>query len=267
MVGKLLVRGLLVGLVAGLLAFGFARIFGEPAVDKGIAFESAQDKVKADAKFKADVEHAKAAHLPAPQPAQEEPELVSRAVQSNQGLLTGTIVVGTALGGIFALVFAFAYGRMGVMGPRATAAALSVMAFVSIYFVPNLKYPSNPPGTSEAETIGARTGLYFSMILLSVIAMVLAVMLFRRLQPRLGGWNASIASGVAYIAVMAVVMLLLPTVNEVPETFPAVALWDFRMSTMGVYAILWGVIGLAFGALSVPAMAADRRLVSAARHP
>lgn len=266
MVGRLLVRGLLAGLFAGLLAFGFGRITGEPAVDKAIAFESSQDKVKADARYKADVERAKAAHLPIPRHAQEEPELVSRAVQGNLGLLTGTIVVGTALGGVFALVFAFAYGRMSNLGPRATAAVLSVQAFVAIYFVPNLKYPSNPPGTSEAETIAARTGLYFSMILLSVIAMVLAVMLLRRLQARLGGWNAAIAAGVAYIAGMAIVMLLLPTVNEVPEAFSAVLLWDFRLSTMGMQAILWGVIGLAFGALSVPAMTADRRLVPSARH-
>lgn len=267
MVAKLLVRGLLVGLVAGLLAFGFARIFGEPAVDKAIAFESAQDKVKADEKYKADVEKAKAAHLPIPQPAAEEPELVSRAVQSTAGLLTGVVVVGTALGGIFALVFAFAHGRMGSLGPRATAAALSVMAFVSIYFVPNVKYPSNPPSIGNPETIAARTGLYFSMILLSVIAMVLAVMLRRRLRAQLGSWNASIAAGVAYAAVMAIVMLLLPTVMEVPENFSAVVLWQFRMSTMGMQAILWGVIGLAFGALSEPAMAHDGRLVTATRQP
>ncbi len=40
MVGNLLLRGMLVGVLAGLLAFGFARIFGEPQVDRAIAFES-----------------------------------------------------------------------------------------------------------------------------------------------------------------------------------------------------------------------------------
>ncbi len=33
MVGALLLRGMLVGLFAGLLAFGFAKTFGEPQVD------------------------------------------------------------------------------------------------------------------------------------------------------------------------------------------------------------------------------------------
>ena len=39
MVRSLLIRGLLVGLVAGLAAFGFARWKGEPSVNKAIAFE------------------------------------------------------------------------------------------------------------------------------------------------------------------------------------------------------------------------------------
>ncbi|WP_323569952.1 CbtA family protein, partial [Pseudomonas sp. CCC2.2] len=30
MTGRLLVRGMLVGLIAGLLAFSFAKVFGEP---------------------------------------------------------------------------------------------------------------------------------------------------------------------------------------------------------------------------------------------
>jgi hypothetical protein len=40
-----------------------------------------------------------------------QPELVSRAVQSTAGLLTGILVYGCALDGIFALVFAYAYAR------------------------------------------------------------------------------------------------------------------------------------------------------------
>ena len=39
MVRTLLVRGMLVGLVAGLLAFGVGRLFGEPQVDRAIGFE------------------------------------------------------------------------------------------------------------------------------------------------------------------------------------------------------------------------------------
>ena len=39
MVRTLLVRGMLVGFVAGLLAFGVGKLLGEPQVDRSIAFE------------------------------------------------------------------------------------------------------------------------------------------------------------------------------------------------------------------------------------
>ena len=83
MVGRLIFRGFIVGIVAGLLAFGWAKFFGEPAVETAINFESAQDHAKAAA--------AVAAGKPAPE---DEPEMFSRAVQSGIGLLTGMVVSG-----------------------------------------------------------------------------------------------------------------------------------------------------------------------------
>ena len=53
--GSLLWRGMIVGFVAGLLAFGILKTMGEPAVDKAIAFESAMDEAKAKAEHDAAV--------------------------------------------------------------------------------------------------------------------------------------------------------------------------------------------------------------------
>ncbi len=39
MVRDLLIRGMIAGCVAGLICFGVAKIFGEPEVDRAIAFE------------------------------------------------------------------------------------------------------------------------------------------------------------------------------------------------------------------------------------
>ena len=122
MTGKLLVCGMLAGLVAALLSFGFLKVAGEPSVERAIAFEKAMDEVKAKAK----ADEAAAKGLPAPVDEQE-PELVSRPVQAGIGLLTGVVVYGTAVGGLFALVFALAYGRIGDLSPRATAALLALL--------------------------------------------------------------------------------------------------------------------------------------------
>ena len=40
----------------------------------------------------------------------------------------------------------------------------------------------------------------------------------------------------------------MPPLDEVPEGFPAVVLWQFRMATLGAQTILWTVLGLGFGA-------------------
>ena len=46
MASTLLVRGMLVGILAGLLAFGFATVFGEPQVDRAISFETQMEQAK-----------------------------------------------------------------------------------------------------------------------------------------------------------------------------------------------------------------------------
>lgn len=235
MVRALLIRGMLAGALAGLLACGFAWVFGEPQVDLAIGFE----------------QHLRAVAGEAP-----EPELVSRALQSTGGLLTGILLYGSALGGIFSLVFAYAHGRLGPLSPRATAAILAAVGFGALILVPQLKYPANPPSVGEPETIAARTALYFTMIMLSVITAVAATSTARQLARRLGAWNSAMTGGGAYIVVITIGMLVLPPVSEVPADFPATTLWSFRLAALGIEAVLWTALGLVFGAL------AERQLVS-----
>jgi predicted cobalt transporter CbtA len=242
MVGTLLIRGMAVGVLAGLLCFGFLRVFGEPQVGRAITFESQLHEHKGH-----DMPVMGTAATPKEQP---EPELVSREVQAGLGLLTGVVIYSAAFGGLFALAFALAYGRIGDVSPRATAALLAILGLVAVYIVPNLKYPANPPSVGDADTIGMRTALYFSMIAISLATIIASGMLRARLQPRLGAWNAALIAGAAYLIAMLVVGLALPTVNEVPEQFPAVVLWQFRIASVGAQIVMWGTLGLAFGALA-----------------
>ncbi|MDE1173668.1 MAG: CbtA family protein [Parvibaculaceae bacterium] len=242
MVGILLMRGMLVGIVAGLLAFGFAKTFGEPQVDRAITFESQIDAAKGEA---------------------PEPELVSREVQSSIGLLTGVIVYSTAIGGLFSLVFAYAYGRVGNIGPRALSALLAAAGLLSIIIVPELKYPANPPSVGNPDTIGLRTELYFVMVLISLAALTVSVIAGRRLAPRHGAWNATLIGSALFVVLIAVAQILLRDINEVPAEFPAVVLWRFRVAALGIQFVLWGTLGLLFGYLTERSMSATpaRRVV------
>ncbi|UWF52239.1 CbtA family protein [Pseudomonas sp. N3-W] len=220
---------MLVGLLAGILAFGFAKVFGEPQIDRAIAFE----------------EHMAQMHGDAP-----EEELVSREVQSTFGLFTGVVVYSVSLGGIFALVFAYSLGRVGKVGPRGLAALLALAAFVTLILVPGLKYPANPPSIGDPQTISQRTRLFFLMLLVSVIAAVLAINATRKLIPKLGVWSGSLLAVALYVVVMAVAGALFPTINEVPTDFSAVLLWKFRVASLGIQLVLWTTVGLTFGWLA-----------------
>jgi magnesium-transporting ATPase (P-type) len=225
-VRALLVRGMVAGLVAGALAMVVAYLLGESPVDAAIAFEETHSH-----------EHGGE-------------ELVSRAMQSTGGLATGLLVFGVAIGGIAALAFCVALGRIGRFGPRATAALVSLGALLSVYVVPFLKYPPNPPAVGDPDTIGQRTTLYFLMIVLSVLLTVAAVILGKRLAARLGNWNATVAASAAFVVAAGLAFVFLPSFNEVPTGFPATVVWEFRMATLAIQVALWTAFGLVFGHLA-----------------
>lgn len=238
MLRTLLICGLLAGLVGGLLTTGFAEVAGEPSVDKAISFEAAKSRAAGEA---------------------PEPELVSRDIQKSVGLVTAALVYGLALGGLFALVFAFVYGRVMRASPGRTALWLSAGAFVVVFLVPFLKYPSNPPSIGNPDTIDRRTGLYLTMVAISILAAVAAARLRVVLAKR---GSPSVATGVAvlsYLVVVVVAGLVMPGIHEVPRNFPATTLWSFREATIGMQVVMWASIGLVF-AVTAPRVMAGKTI-------
>jgi hypothetical protein len=241
--GSLLWRGMIVGFVAALLSFGILKVVGEPAVDRAIAFESAMDDAKAKAEHDAAV-----AKGETPPPPEADYEIVSRPTQAGIGLFTGVTTYSIAFGGLFSLAFAICYGRMGSWSPRVASALLALSGFLAVYAVPILKYPANPPSIGNPDTIGLRTAIYFGMILLSLGSMIAAWSVRNRLIDQLGAWNATIVAALVFLVAVVIFALVMPALDEVPEGFPAVVLWQFRMASLGAQAMLWAVLGLGFGA-------------------
>ncbi|MBD0842192.1 CbtA family protein [Streptomyces sp. TRM68416] len=225
-VRNLLVRGMLAGLVAGLAALVVAYFLGEPHVDAAIAFEESH------------------AHEHGGE------ELVSRTMQSTVGLSAGVLVYGVAFGGIAALAYCFALGRIGRFGPRASALLLAGAGLLAVYVVPFLKYPANPPASSDPDTINQRTALYFLMVVLGVLLTVGTVILGKRLAPRLGSWNATVTAGAFFVLVVGLAYAFLPSYNETPPDFPATLLWEYRLAALAVQVTLWTAFGLVFGVLA-----------------
>ncbi|NEA41699.1 CbtA family protein [Streptomyces sp. SID11385] len=240
-VRKLLVRGMLAGLAAGVLAFVVAYLLGEPRVDSAIALEEAHS-------------HGGGGH-------EHEVEVVSRGLQSTAGLATGVLAYGVAFGGIVALAYCFALGRVGRFSPRATAALMAAGGLFAVYLVPFLKYPANPPAVGNPDTIGKRTALYGLMMLLSVLLALATVIIGKRLAPTLGNWWATVVALAGFAVVIGLAYAFLPSINEVGHDFPATLLWQFRVASIGIQLTLWTGFGLLFGELAQRLLApAERRV-------
>jgi hypothetical protein len=224
----LLIRGMLAGLAGGIVSFAVARLIGEPAVGAAIAFEEQRAAAAGAGPYV---------------------QMVSRDIQGSLGLLTAVVVYGIALGGLYALVFAVLYGRVRTARPARTALWLAAGAFTTVYLVPFLKYPANPPAVGRPESIGTRTALYLAMLAISLLAAVYAAWLARRLETRMSPGRALLTALAAYGVLVLAGGLLLPGVSEVPDGFPAVTLWDFRLASVAIQAVTWATVGLVFAAL------------------
>lgn len=230
-----LVRGMLVGFFAGLLALIFAKVVGEPWVGRAIAYESARGT------------------------AAGKHEVVSRTVQTTVGLGAGVLVFGAALGGLYGLVCAVAHGRLGPLRARAGALVVAAVGFVSVSLVPFLKYPANPPAIGNPDTIAHRTALYFVMIAATVVIAVSCVALGRWLVVRRDAWTSVLVPLAVFVLATTLLVIALPGINEVPKDFPAVPLYRFRLASLGINLVLWTALGLGFGWLSERALRATGR--------
>ncbi|BAX94708.1 CbtA family protein [Mycobacterium shigaense] len=242
---RLIARGLLAGAVGAVLAFVFSRLCAEPVIGRAIAFEDGRTEA----------EQAQGLH-------EHGAELFSRGVQSGAGLGFGVLIFGLAMGALFAVAFVVAYGRAGNVAPRPLSASLAAGAFVAVYLVPFVKYPPNPPAVGQSDTIAERTGWYLVMVGVSVLLAVAAVSLARRLTNRFGAWNGRLLAAGGYVVMAALVMVLLPTVDETPQPlrdasgaisypgFPADVLYEFRLLSLATQLVLWVTIGLVFAPLA-----------------
>jgi len=235
-----LISGLVAGFLAGAMAFLVAHQIGEPNVDAAIAIEES---------------HAAAAgHAH-----DADEDVVSRATQQTWGLATGTLAVGTALGGVVALAAAGAMGRLGRLRPGASTAVVSALGLLGVSVVPFLKYPATPPAVGNPDTIGSRTALYFGFLAISVVAVVGATLLARRLWPRVGTYGAVVGGAAGYLLVVGVAAVAMPGVNEAGD-FPAGILWSFRVSSLLTLVSLWTTLGVVLTGL---VLRMDRRETAA----
>ena len=118
------------------------------------------------------------------------------------------------------------------------------------------KYPANPPAVGDPETINQRTWLWLATVVLGLVAVAIAVVVRRASAAHELRTVRLVAPALAFLAVVTLGYLVLPTIDEVADDFPATLLWEFRISSFAVQATLWAALGATFAFLTERA---DRR--------
>jgi uncharacterized membrane protein YidH (DUF202 family) len=216
---RTLLRGLLAGATAGLLTGLVALLFAEPTLDAAIALE---------------------------QPGAD--ELFTRGEQK-AGLVLGLVLVGLALGALFALAYRVLPHDLRAR-PWTRSLALAAGGFTAIYLVPFLRYPANPPGIGDESTLDARTSAYLLCIALGVVVVTGGFAASRALARRgLPSWQRQPVVAVVAVGAVALAYALMPSAVALTEV-PADLVWDFRLRSLGLQVLFYATLGAVFGALA-----------------
>ncbi len=250
--GSVLRRGALSGVLSGLASAAVIWLVVEPVIRRALAIEDARG------------EHAHGGGqsglgLPASLLAHggDEP-LVSRTAQVVAGGVTA-VLVGLAVGVVFAVVFARMRDRLPGRGDLARAFVLTAVGFAAVSLLPGLKMPANPPAVGDPDTVGQRTTLYVLVLLLGVALALAVPTLHRALAGRVEPPTRWALDVLAVVVGVALVFALVPgTPDVVSADVPGDLLWDFRLASLAQLATMWLTLGISFGLLMERAQRHER---------
>lgn len=179
-------------------------------------------------------------------------EVFSRGTQQAGGVLAA-LVWGLALGLVFAVVFAAVRRRLATTSDWRASAGLAALAFVTLILVPFLKYPPNPPGVGDPDSISRRTVLWLLVLAWSAVATGAAWGAGRRLGARAVPEHLRVPAVVGlYVVIVAVGLAALPPSTDAVAA-PATLVWRFRLASLSGTAAYWTVFGVVFGWLRISA--------------
>lgn len=214
---RLLKEGVLAGMAGGAALALVLRLIGEGPIGRAVALEGGGGD-----------------------------EMFSRGTQQLGGMVAA-VLYGAALGAVFTVAYAAIRHRLRTNDDWRAAVALAAAGFAGVFLLPFLKYPANPPGVGDHDTVGRRTALYLLAVAWSLIATWGGWRAWRALVARrLPVHSAVPAALMVWVALAAVGLVALPT-NPDPVNAPATVVWQFRLATVAGAATFWSVVGLMFG--------------------
>ncbi len=168
-------------------------------------------------------------------------EYESYRVWQKGGQVLAGAVLGTSIGALFGIVFALSRRILPGDHHVKKALVLSGIMWFTIYLIPFLKYPANPPTVGEPDTVVLRSILYLSFIAISGFGAVGFYQLFKRLEQR-----KRIVALIGYGVFISAAFLLMPD-NPDEVTAPMDLVNGFRAMSVVAVSIFWIAIAVILG--------------------
>ncbi|QLH06764.1 CbtA family protein [Nitrosopumilus ureiphilus] len=164
-------------------------------------------------------------------------------VWQKSGQILAGVILGISVGALFGIVFALSRNSLPGNNDRKKALVLAGVMWFTIYIIPFLKYPANPPTVGDSETVVIRAILYLSFIAISGIGAVVFYKLSKKFQNK-----KKLVSLIGYAVFISAVFFVMPeNPDEITASMSLVN--EFRlMSALGVTSF-WVSIGVILGFL------------------
>ena len=162
-------------------------------------------------------------------------------IWQKSGQILAGVILGTSIGALFGIVFALSRNSLPGNNDVKKALVLAGIMWFTMFVIPFLKYPANPPTVGDPETVVLRSILYLSFITISGFGAVGFYKLSQKFQNK-----RKLVPIIGYGIFISVVFFVMP---ENPDEITAPIDWvnEFRiMSFLGVTSF-WVSIGVILG--------------------
>ena len=162
--------------------------------------------------------------------------------QKSGQLLAGGIL-GMSIGALFGIVFAYSRNSLPKGHTVKKTFVLAAIMWFTIFLIPFLKYPANPPTVGDADTVVLRQTLYLLFIAISGFSAVGFFVLYKKLQNKKKGF-----AFIGYaVFITAVFFMMPPSPDEV--TAPMDLVNGFRTMSVVAVSTFWVAEAIILGAL------------------
>ena len=165
-------------------------------------------------------------------------------IWQKQGEVLAGGILGLSMGALFGLVFAYSRHALPGQNHIKKALVLAGIMWFTIFFIPFLKYPANPPTVGDPGTIVLRTSLYVGFVALSG----LGALGFSRIYKKIENPSRKFIIPFSYAIYISVIFVIMP---ENPDEIiaPSDLLYGFRFVSAITVTMFWILDAVILGVL------------------